>query len=255
MRFRLKAFGFHLLGSACVLTLVLGGLYLGWYQWPGWYLTAVVSVSALLATVDLALGPLLTLVIANPKKPRRELARDIAIIAAAQLAALAYGSATLWSGRPLFYTFSLDRLEVVRAFEIDAAEIALAAKQNPQFVPHWYSRPRWVWAPYPADPKEAKAIFDAAATGAADVVDMPRLFKPWRDGLPELRKQLKAADKLTNVSGRQIAYIKAHMRELGYSPDAPITMIMTGRGEPLVAIFDPATVQMKALLQVPTLAS
>lgn len=251
MKFRLRAFGLHLLASACVLSLVLGGLYLGWYQWPGWYLTGVFSVSALLAVVDLALGPLLTLVIANPAKPRRELARDIAVIATAQLVALAYGSATLWSGRPLFYTFSLDRLEVVRAFEIDAHEIELAQSQNPSFAPHWYSRPRWVWATYPADKKEAQAIFEAAAGGAPDVVDMPRLFKPWREGLPELRRQLRTADKLTNVSGTQIAYIKTHMQQLGFAPDAPITMIMTGRENPLVAVFDPASVEMKALLRVP----
>ena len=251
MKFRLRAFGLHLFASACVLTLVLGGLYIGWYQWPGWYLTAVFSVSALLALVDLALGPLLTLVIANPTKPRRELARDIAVIALAQLAALAYGSAALWSGRPLFYTFSLDRLEVVRAFEIDTREIELARQQNPGFTPHWYGRPRWVWAPYPADPKEAKAIFEAAAGGAPDAVDMPRLFKPWREGLPELRRHLKTPDRLTNLSRRQIAYVKAHMRELGFSPDAPTTMIMTGRVDSLVAVFDPVTVEMKALLKVP----
>lgn len=251
MRFRLKAFGLHLLASTCVLTLVLGGLYLGWYQWPGWYLTAVFSVSALLAFVDLALGPLLTFVIANPAKPRRELARDIAIIAAAQLTALAYGSATLWSGRPLYYTFSLDRLEVVRAFEIDDHEIERARQTNPAFAPHWYSRPRWVWATYPADPKEAKAIISAAAGGGADVVDMPRLFRPWHDGLPELRRQLRTPDKLTNLSRAQIDYVRARLKERGFPADAPITMIMTGREDPLVAVFDPATAEMKRLLQVP----
>ena len=253
MKFRLKAFGLHLAGSACVLSLVLGALYLGWYQWPGWYLADVLAVSTLLAGVDLALGPLLTLVIANPAKPRRELTRDIAIIAAAQLLALAYGSATLWSGRPLYYTFSLDRLEVVRAFEIDAREAEFAAASNPAFAPHWYSRPRWVWAPYPADPKLAQAIYAAAAQGAPDVVDMPRYFRPWREGLPELRRQLRTADRLTNLSGRQLEYIKAHMAELGYQADAPVTMIMTGRGNPLVAVFDPSTARMQALLQVPTL--
>jgi len=30
MKFRLKAFGLHLLASASVLTLILGALYLGW---------------------------------------------------------------------------------------------------------------------------------------------------------------------------------------------------------------------------------
>ena len=81
MRFRLKAFGLHLTGSACALTLVLGGLYLGWYRWPGWYLTGVLHVLVIVGIVDLGLGPTLTLIIANPRKPRLALARDIAIIA------------------------------------------------------------------------------------------------------------------------------------------------------------------------------
>ncbi len=127
MRFRLTAFGLHLLGSACALTLVLGGLYLGWYHWPGWYLTAVARVLIIVGLVDLGLGPTLTLIIANPQKPRRVLARDIAIIVAVQLAALVYGATTLWHGRPLYYTFSANRLETVQASDIEPEEIAARA--------------------------------------------------------------------------------------------------------------------------------
>ena len=152
MRFRLTAFGLHLLGSACVLSLVLGGLYLGWYRWPGWYLTGVLHIVTIVLMVDLALGPTLTLIIANPGKPRRVLARDIALIVAVQLAALIYGATTLWQGRPLYYTFSADRLETVQASDLDTEEIALARRNNPSLAPHWYSLPRWVWAPLPEDP-------------------------------------------------------------------------------------------------------
>jgi len=35
MNFRFKAFALHLAGSATVIQLVLGALYLGWYRWPG----------------------------------------------------------------------------------------------------------------------------------------------------------------------------------------------------------------------------
>src|SRR5580704_8572726 len=180
MRFRLRAFAFHLLGSACALTLVLGGLYLGWYHWPGWYLTAVARVLLIVGSVDLVLGPLLTLIVANPGKPRRTLARDIAMIAAVQLAALLYGGWTLWSGRPLYYTFSANRLETVQASDISDEEVALARRANPGFLPHWYSRPRWVWAPLPDDPDKAAAIVKSASFGSGqDVIDMPRYFKPW----------------------------------------------------------------------------
>ena len=88
MKFRLRLFSLHLLCSIGVLTLVLGGLYLGWYRWPGWYLCNAVKVAPILLLVDLTLGPLLTLLIANPLKNRRELARDIGVIVAVQLLSL-----------------------------------------------------------------------------------------------------------------------------------------------------------------------
>ena len=101
MKFRLKAFGLHLLGSTTALTLILGALYLGWYHWPGWYLSEAVHVILVMVGVDVVLGPLLTLIVANSKKSLRELGRDIGIIVTVQLVALIYGTTTLWSGRPL----------------------------------------------------------------------------------------------------------------------------------------------------------
>src|SRR3569833_3661148 len=106
MKSRLKAFGLHLTGSATVLVLVLGTLYLGWYRWPGWYLTGVLHVLPVMVGVDVVLGPLLTLVVASPKKLPRVLARDVACIVAVQLVALGYGCIALWNGRPVYYTFS-----------------------------------------------------------------------------------------------------------------------------------------------------
>ena len=118
MRFRLTAFGLHLAGSASVLTLILGALYLGWYRWPGWYLTGVVHVLGILILVDLVIGPALTLIIANPLKARRALVRDVAVIATAQMVALVYGASTLWHGRPLYYTFSVNTLAMVQAADL-----------------------------------------------------------------------------------------------------------------------------------------
>ena len=165
MKFRLRLFGLHLLSSAVVLTLVLGALYLGWYRWPGWYLCNAISVAPILLLVDLTLGPLLTLLIANPLKNRRELARDIGVIVAVQLVALVYGGITLWQGRPLYYAFSEDRLQIVQASDIKPAEAQRAIRENPALAPHWYSLPRWVWAPLPKDANERQAIVVSAISG------------------------------------------------------------------------------------------
>jgi len=251
MRFRLTAFGLHLLGSACVLTLVLGGLYLGWYHWPGWYLTAVTRVLLIVGLVDLGLGPTLTLIIANPKKPRRVLARDVAMIVAVQLAALIYGATTLWQGRPLYYTFSANRLETVQASDIENEEIELARKDNPAFAPHWYSLPRWVWAPLPQDPDTAAAIVNSASFGSGkDVIEMPRYFKPWSEGLPALRKQLKTLGEIKYFSKQEQAKLRARMARLGLSPERPNALVMWGgTARRLVAVFDPDALTIRALIE------
>jgi len=250
MKFRFKAFGLHLLGSAIVLTLVLGGLYVGWYRWPGWYLTNVGHVAAIVGSVDLTLGPLVTLIIANPGKPRRELARDIAMIASVQIAALIYGAGALWHGRPLYYTFSKDRLQIVQASDLDPNEIDLGRKQNPTLAPHWYSLPRWVWAPLPQDPEERSRIVSEAVMGSGtDVIQMPRYFKPWEQGEPELLAQLKAVDHLDIFSKKEKQALKDRMARLGFATDQPIALFVTGNSRPVLALFDPHTRQIKAILQ------
>lgn len=249
MRFRAKAFGLHLTGSACALTLILGGLYVGWYRWPGWFLSSVLHIVGIVVMVDLVIGPTLTLIIANPNKPRRELARDVGMIVAVQLAALIYGATTLWSGRPLYYTFSADRLETVQASDIDTGEAALALRQNPSLAPHWYSLPRWVWAPLPEDPKEAMRIVESATLGdAKDVIDMPRYFKPWSQGLPKLRDQLTRLDDIRYLSKAEKQLLRTRMARRGLAPDERNTLMMWGGSRRLVAVFDTGTLQIKALL-------
>jgi hypothetical protein len=247
--FRLKAFGLHLTASASALSLILGTLYLGWYHWPGWYLADVTRVVLVMVGVDVVLGPLLTFIVARSSKPRRVLARDIGMIVAVQLIALIYGTASLWSGRPLYYAFSESVLQLVQAYDIGAEERALGRQQNPELSPHWYSVPRWIWAPLPKDPAERAKIFQSAISGGDDVIAMPRLFRPWEQGLPELRAQLKKVDALGYFLGPDKKILKERMRAAGFDPEAADTMVLTGRGRPLLAVFDPKTLKITAMFK------
>lgn len=250
MRFRLKALGLHLLASCAVLTVVLGTLYLGWYRWPGWYLADAVQVTLVLAGVDLVVGPLLTFVIASPGKPRGVLARDIAVIAAVQLSALVYGSMSLWNGRPLYYAFSEDVLQLIQAYDIDPKELALARQQNAPLVPHWYSVPRWIWAPLPQDTKEHDRLIASAISGGSDVISMPTYYQPWAAGLPTLRTQLKTLDDVKYFSGKEKKVLKERVRTAGIATDQANAMALIGRGRPLLAVFDPATLQLEAIFKL-----
>jgi hypothetical protein len=244
MKFRLKALSLHLLSSAAVLTVILGSLYLGWYHWPGWHLTDVSRVVLVMIGVDVVLGPTLTFIVANKNKSRRELTRDIGIIVVVQLCALIYGTGSLWSGRPLYYAFSENILQLIQAYDIDDSEAEAGRRQNPALAPHWYSLPRWIWAPLPQDPQESQKIVASAVTGGDDVTSMPKYFKPWEDGLPSLRKQLKKVDDVAYFAKSQKKKLKDRMRAAGLPDDQAITMPLTGRGPPLLAVFDPATLKI-----------
>jgi len=249
MKFRLKAFGLHLLSSFLVLTFILGALYLGWYHWPGWYLADCAQVTGALTGVDLVIGPLLTLVIASPKKPRTELMRDIGVIAAVQLCALGYGTYQLWNGRPLYYAFSEDVLQIVQAYDFDEPELASARKSNLPLAPHWYSLPRWIWAPLPEDPKEREKIMAGLMAGGSDVIAMPRYYRTWESGSPTLRTQLKPVDAIKYFSPNDKKILKARMQAEGIPTGQANAMALTGRALPLLVVFDPISLETRAIIK------
>jgi len=249
MKLRLKAFRIHLLCSAGALMLVLSSLYLGWYRWPGWYLTGVVPIAAMMTGIDVVLGPLMTLVIANPAKSARALTRDIGMIALVQIAALVYGTSALWSGRPLYYAFSEDRLQMVQASDLDNANVQRARQWNGAFSPQWYSLPRWIWAPLPDDHTARSRIVSAVLLGTGDdVIRRPEYFKAWELGLPKLRQQLKTIDQLKMFSIVEKQTLKQRVAQLGLPADQPTTLFLTGRNRIALAVFDRGAMKIVAIV-------
>jgi hypothetical protein len=246
MKFRIKALLLHLGTSAAVMALVMGSLYWGWYHWPGWYLADAAQVAAVMLGVDVGLGPLLTFVIASPEKPLRELKRDVAMIVLVQLVALGYGSVSLWHGRPLYYAFSVNCLSLVQAYDIEPPDATLGRERNPDLAPHWYSLPRWIWAPLPDDPALAEKIVGAAVGGGSDVTAMPIYYRSFEAGLKELRTQLQKVDDIKFFSAKQKQALKARMQAAGIASDQVNSLAFTGRAHPLLAVFDPATLKLVA---------
>jgi hypothetical protein len=241
MQFRLKAFSLHLLASAAALTLILGSLYLGWYRWPGWYLANATQVVLVMICVDVVLGPTLTFIIANKNKSRRELSRDIGVIVAVQLCALIYGSVSLWNGRPLYYVFSQDALSVEQAYDIDVEQANLGRQQNAELAPHWYSLPRWVFVP--------PSIAAATAKGD-DVTAMPKFYRPWNDGLPLLKGQLKKMNELRFFLPHEKKILNQRMQAAGLPSDQSNSIAITGRRRPLLAVFDPVTLEITRTFKI-----
>jgi hypothetical protein len=118
-------FGFSLVVAAICAAVVFGL----WYPYPYRQLTGGLALFMLIVSVDVVCGPLLTAVIFNPVKPRKELVRDLTLVALIQLTALAYGVYTLAQARPVYMVFEVDRFNIISAVEVDEAALAKAPKQ------------------------------------------------------------------------------------------------------------------------------
>ncbi len=76
--------------------------------------------------MDVVCGPMLTMVLADPLKSRRELSLDLGLVAVIQLLALFYGIYSVALGRPVAVVFEKDRYVVVSASEVSEKHLAEA---------------------------------------------------------------------------------------------------------------------------------
>jgi hypothetical protein len=164
------------------------------------------------------------------------------------LVAFGYGVTTLWNGRPLYYAFSVNCLSVVQAQDIEH-DSADASAQNSTLAPHWYSLPRWIWAPLPNNSDEANKIVQSAVQGGFDVTARPAYYKPWASGAAELRSQLKRVDDIKFFSLKERTLLKQRMTSLGFAPERADAIALTGRKRPLLVVLDPSNLRLLAYIK------
>jgi len=99
LKSKLKAAGIHLIISGVIFLVLAYFIIFHWYPFP--YFTADGGWQGIriVALIDLVLGPLLTLIIFNPNKRKREIRFDLSMIALFQISALAWGIYTVQNER------------------------------------------------------------------------------------------------------------------------------------------------------------
>src|SRR4029450_4889642 len=147
-----------------------------WY--PQHYFAAMGgdTLIMLLIGVDVVIGPLITLIIFDPKK--KSLRFDLASIALLQVAALVYGCGVMFKARPVYNIFVVDRFEVIPANDVDEESREKAA---PPFRSLSLTGPKIAGAREPKDPKRQADIVVAAASGGMDISSFPDLYVPYDD--------------------------------------------------------------------------
>lgn len=171
---RFQAAGTHLALSALIATTVFLVIFKLWF--PDVLFTAAggAKLFFLIAGVDVTIGPLLTLVVFDPRK--KSLRFDLAVIAALQVAALCYGVSVLYEARPAFVAFVRDRFELVRANDVPAEDYAKARDQAYASAP--LTGPRLVGVRLPTNPDEVMRLLDSALHGR-DAQYFPQYYVPY----------------------------------------------------------------------------
>lgn len=123
---RLRAAGIHLVLSGLVASLAALLVFVLWYPYPYREVSGGRELFFLVVSVDVVLGPLLTLAVFNTAKPRAALRRDLVVVALLQLAGLGYGLWTVNLARPVHLVFEIDRFRVIHRMDIPAEMEALA---------------------------------------------------------------------------------------------------------------------------------
>jgi hypothetical protein len=179
-RSAIRAALFHFLGSLLVASLAATLVLWVWFPHPYDLLSGGRSLFLMLVGVDVVCGPLLTLVLFNPAKPRRELFADMALVVLLQLAALLYGLHTAYAARPLFLVHEVDRFRVITMSDYGDADVggAIAALDAP-LRPHWLKRPVAVGIREPRDAEERKTVLMESVVGGRDFSQRPEFYVPY----------------------------------------------------------------------------
>ena len=166
---RWQAAGIHI-GITIVVAILVGTLLFGiWYPPPYFGAGGADHLMIVLVSVDLTIGPLLTLIVFKSGKWGMKF--DLCAIALLQMAALGYGLSVMSKSRPIFLVGNIDRF-VLGAFERDRrCRHRQGARRR---VPHAL-----------LDRRAARRRVDPGRGGAA-AADLRRVFRPRYRELPRV---------------------------------------------------------------------
>lgn len=164
-----RAFLLHLSLSATVVGMVCALIFFVWYPQPYFEIAGAWSVLQILIGVDLIVGPLLTLILYKPNKPK--LLFDMSFIAVIQLTALIYGTMTIYQERPYYVVFAIDRFEVLSRSEIDPDAIPDDSLRNKPFI-----GPIVAVALFPESEQERQQLLTDVLNGKPDLERRPEYW-------------------------------------------------------------------------------
>ena len=227
---RIKAALIHLTISVCVFAIFLSLVYFIWYAYPFNITQGIAEIVYLMAGIDIVLGPLLTLVVFNTAK--KSLKMDLSVIGAVQIAALVYGAFVIYSARPAWIVFSVDRFEVVALNEVDPSQLTDNSLKVGMF-----DKPRFVFTQKPSGEGASNILFQAVA-GGNDIDRLPQFYKKYADNIDLIKPKMN--DLNTHLDVQKVIGENEKVKWLA----------VKGKVKDIVAIVNKETAEVESYLMV-----
>jgi hypothetical protein len=242
---RWQASALHLALSAAIAVLVVTLMLLVWY--PQQYFKAMGgdTLILILIGVDVVVGPLITLIIFDPKK--KNLRFDLAVIALLQSAALVYGCSIMFKARPVYNVFVVDRFEVIAANAVDDES---REKAKPAFRSLSLTGPKLAGALEPDDPKRQSDIVISAANGGNDLSNLPDLFVPYEDVKARAGQAAKPLADLVKRQPQDAPVVRSFVAASGRAEDAVGYLPMKARNRDMAVVVDRKTGDVVGIVPV-----
>lgn len=236
-KIRLYASSIHLGISLFIAALAAVVVFGWWYPYPYREISGGRSLFLLVVSVDVVMGPLITLIIFNRTKPRRELVMDFSVVGLLQLAALSYGLWTVFVARPVHLVFEYTRMTVVHAIDVDPALLS-KAPLGLQKLP--ITGPTAIALRSFKNPAEE---FDAtmAAMGGASLSARSDLWQSYADSVAEILKEAKPASELATRFATQTALINHAIEGTGKAVGQLRYLPLVGRSNAWTVLLDATT--------------
>lgn len=219
---KLKAFAIHLAVSAGVIAVYLYLVFFVWYPSPYYMIEKVWEIIRIVLSVDIFIGPLLTLVVYRVGKA--SLKFDLSAIIVLQLVALVWGITVTYQQRPVYAVMLEDIISVVSASEVD-----LDAVTDPALKNSIWSGPKLVFVDTPYSAKEYVRIGKENLAAGISFSHYTQYYKSFSENKELLFKRAidihQRMREFADLKGQVMERVKKH----GGILDDYVFMLVEGR--------------------------
>lgn len=232
LNIKLKATGIHLSLSLVIFFILAYLVFYVWFPLPYFLVDGGWQGIRIIAAVDLVLGPLITFLIFDSSKSRREISFDLSVIVIIQTVALIYGVMTTYNQRPVAIVLVEDF--VVSAIASDYGDQLESLDDLSRYSSE---TPPVIYAEIPINRESIDEINRIKSEQNIKEHAQLALYQPFSSLAAGLGQRQGTFNKMLEVSGKAKVF-EQWLEQYKQSKEAVLIALFSGRYGQMWLVFD-----------------